>query len=96
MDEEFNNHMLRFQQVTESFVYFSKRYLTLQAGLVAIEVHFKESEKGDESEPLRMEHFYFPLGLWLIGTVLSVLCFIAEIFIQRTGKSEARLEVPGH
>ena len=64
------------------------------------EVLFNAKEEDGEPEPLRMEHFYFPLGLWLVGILLSVLCFIAELIIHRLRKSKtdvpkARLEEPG-
>ena len=66
-----------------------------------VEVHFEaKKEEDDEPEPMRMEHFYFPLGLWVVGILLSVLCFIAELMIHRLRKSKtdipkARLEEPG-
>ena len=68
--------------------------------MTAIEVVFTEEEPDDEPEPLRMEHFYFPLGLWLVGILLSVFCLLAEIIIHRLGKSKTdipntRLEEPG-
>ena len=68
--------------------------------MTAIVVGFKEEVEDDEPEPLRMEHFYFPLGLWVVGILLSVLCFIAELIIHRLRKSKtdipkARLEEPG-
>ena len=64
------------------------------------EVPFKAEEEDDQPEPLRMEHFYFPLGLWLVGILLSVLCLLAELIIHRLRKSKtdipkARLEEPG-
>ena len=67
--------------------------------MTVIEVHFKAEEEDDEPEPLRMEHFYFPLGMWVVGILLSVLCFIAELIIHRLRKSKtdvarARLEEP--
>ena len=40
-------------------------------------------EKDESLEPLRLEHFYFPLLLWVGGTVLSLLSLMAEIFIKR-------------
>ena len=82
------------------YYYFSKNYiLTLQTGLVATEVIFEEVEEEAKLEPLRMEHFIFPLGLWLVGTVLSVFCLLAEVIIHRLRKSKtdvpkARLEEP--
>ena len=39
----------------------------------------------DEPEPLRMEHFLFPLGIWMVGIVISLLFFIAEIIKHRWG-----------
>ena len=39
----------------------------------------------DEPEPLKMEHFLFPLGIWMVGIVISVLFFIAEIIKHRWG-----------
>ena len=60
---------------------------TFQAGLVAIEVGFKESPLDDKPEPLRMEHFHFPLGLWFVGILISLLFFIAEIIKHRLRKS---------
>ena len=39
----------------------------------------------DEPEPLRMEHFHLPLGIWMVGIVISLLFFIAEIIKHRWG-----------
>ena len=47
---------------------------------------FKEEEEEEPLEPLRMEHFYFPLILLTVGLVLSALCFIAEIIIKPRGQ----------
>ena len=74
--------------------------MTFQAGLVAAEVHFKVKAQDSEPKTLGMEHFYFPLGLWLVGILLSVFSFLAEIIIHRLGKSKTdipntRLEEPG-
>ena len=83
------------------YYFFCRNYiLTLQTGLVATEVIFEEVEEEAKLEPLRMEHFYFPLGLWLVGILLSVFSFLAEIIIHRLGKSKTdipntRLEEPG-
>ena len=68
--------------------------------MTQIEVPFKVEEEDAEPEPLRMEHFYFPLGLWLVGILLSVFSFLAEIIIHRLGKSKTdipntRLEESG-
>ena len=67
--------------------------------MTAIEVGFTEEEPDDEPEPLRMEHFYFPLGLWMVGILLSLSCFAGEIIIHYGRKSKtdvpmARLEEP--
>ena len=53
-----------------------------------MEVPFKAEEENAEPEALKMEHFYFPLGLWLVGILLSVFCLLTEIIIQRLGKSK--------
>ena len=58
------------------------------------EVDFKVEKEEDDPEPLRMEHFYFPLGLWLVGMLLSVFCLLTEIIIHRLRKSKATLEEP--
>ena len=46
------------------------------------EVRFKEEEEVDEKEPLLMEHFSLPIGLWFVGTLISLLCFLAELIIH--------------
>ena len=51
-----------------------------------IEVHFKEEKEDDDPVPLRMEHFYFPLGLLLGGLILSAIFLLAEIVIHRLRK----------
>ena len=61
--------------------------LTFQAGLVVIEVPFKNEKIDDDPKPLRMEHFYFPLGLWLAGLLISTIFLLAEIIIHRRRKS---------
>ena len=58
--------------------------------MTVIEVGFKEEEEDDEPEPLRMEHFYFPLGLWLAGVLISVIFLLAEIIINRRRKSQSK------
>ena len=47
------------------------------------EVRFKEEPEDDKPEPLRMEHFHLPLGMWMIGILISLLCFLAEIIKHR-------------
>ena len=39
---------------------------------------------GDKLEPLAMEHFHFPLGLWVVGTIISISVFVAEILIHHS------------
>ena len=63
--------------------------------MTTIEVGFKAEEPDDKPVPLEMEHFYFPLGLWLVGMLLSVFCLLTEIIIHRLRKSKATLEEPG-
>ena len=67
--------------------------------MTVIEVGFKEEKEDDDPEPLRMEHFYFPLGLWLGGLILSAIFLLAEIIIHRRRKSKkdvaiAKMEEP--
>ena len=67
--------------------------------MTAIAVGFKVEKEDDEPEPLRMEHFYFPLGLWLGGLIQSAIFLLTEIMLHRRGKSQtdvarARLEEP--
>ena len=67
--------------------------------MTAIAVGFKVEKEDDNPEPLRMEHFYFPLGLWLVGLILSAIILLAEIIIHRLRKPKthtpkARLEEP--
>ena len=54
------------------------------------EVRFKEEEEDDELEVLRMEHFYFPLIILVVGLLLSTVTFIAEIIINRCQKNDLR------
>ena len=93
LEEEFNKHLLNLHQVTVSSIFTIKYNLTLQAGLQATEVGFKEEPEDDEPEPLEMEHIHLPVGLWCVGTLISLLCLIAEIIIHRkTDVTIARLE----
>ena len=79
----------RFHQVRVSSVIISINYiLTFQAGLIVNLVRFKEEKEDDDPEPLRMEHFYFPLGLWLGGLLLSAIFLLTEIIIHRRRKSK--------
>ena len=47
----------------------------------------------DKPEPLEMEHFYFGLGLWSAGLVISVICLLAEIIVNYISKRSNR-DVP--
>ena len=49
------------------------------------ETPFEQEEEEEPLEPLRMEHFYFPLLLWTVGLGLSALSFMAEIINKRIG-----------
>ena len=59
------------------------------------ELLFEEEEEDEDTKPLRMEHFYFPLGTWLIGLFLSVFCLLAEIIFHclRKPKTDVPLAV---
>ena len=48
-------------------------------------------KRDDGPEPLGMEHFYFPLGLWLAGLLLSVIFLLAEIIIHRRRKFQTEV-----
>ena len=63
--------------------------MTFQAGLTIAEVRFKEEEEVDEKEPLLMEHFSLPIGLWFVGTLISIFCFLAEVIINWISKRKA-------
>ena len=60
--------------------------------MIAAEVPFKPEPEPDNPERLRMEHFLFPLGLWFVGTLISILFFTAEIIVKRIRKTKT--EVP--
>ena len=55
--------------------------------MVAIAVGFEVEPPDDKPEPLEMEHFYFPLGLWLSGLVISAIFLLAEIILNRRKQS---------
>ena len=66
--------------------------------MTVIEVGFEEEPEDDEPEPLRMEHFYLPLGLWFVGILISLLSFLAEIIVNRVRtrtKNRTTQEDPG-
>ena len=56
--------------------------------MTVAEVLFKAEKEDDEPEPLEMKHFYFPLGLWLVGLILSAIFLLTEIIIHRRRKSK--------
>ena len=51
--------------------------------MTVIEVGFEQKPEDDKPEALRMEHFHLPLGMWFVGILISLLCFIAEIIKHR-------------
>ena len=55
------------------------------------------SKKNLGPEPLRMEHFHLPLGMWMVGLLISLFCFLAEIIVNRgrQTKNMATQEDPG-
>ena len=55
-----------------------------------IEVGFKEEPNDDKPEPLRMEHFHLPLGMWFVGILISLFCFLAEIIKNWIKKWKAK------
>ena len=121
LDEEFINHMMRFQQVTvQSVLFISVNFIfTFQAGIIASEVAFDEKENdravkrryvkriannlptdhltinSDEPKPLTMEHFHLPIGILIVGLVLSAIFLLVEIILHRkTNVSMATQEDP--
>ena len=75
---------------SEFYIFTINYNLTFQAGLMVIEADFKQEPDDDKPEPLEMEHFYFPLGLWLAGLVISVICLLAEIILNYIRKRPNR------
>ena len=65
-----------------------KYILKLQAGLSNGGTSFEVEETDDDPKPLRMEHFYFPLGLWVVGLGLSAICLLAEIILKPRGNQQ--------
>ena len=56
--------------------------------MVVTEIRLEEPEEEDEVEPLMMEHFYFPIGIWFVGIILSAIFLLVEIIIHRRRKSQ--------
>ena len=53
------------------------------------EVGFHQKPKDPGPEPLQMEHFYLPLGMWMVGLLISLFCFLAEIISNWIRKRNA-------
>ena len=47
------------------------------------EVELIEDHEEEPPEPLRMEHFHFPLMLWGGGLLLAAIAFLAEVILKR-------------
>ena len=87
LEEEFNNHMMRFQQVKQKLWFIKLNFIsTFKAGLAVI----GPEPEDDQPEPLRMEHFLLPIGMWCVGILISLFCFLAEIISHRIRKIWAR------
>ena len=58
-----------------------------QAGLVVNDVSRRDIQGYDDEplKPLSIEHFLFPLILWLAGLVISTLTLLVEISTTRCG-----------
>ena len=61
---------------------------------MVIEADFKQEPDDDKPEPLEMEHFYFPLGLWTAGLFISTIFLLAEMFIRRKSKRNSPMLTP--
>ena len=56
--------------------------------IVTENLPLKEVDEEAKLAPLRMEHFYFPIGIWFVGMILSAIFLLAEIIIHRIRKSQ--------
>ena len=56
--------------------------------MAVTEANVEEAEDEEEIEVLRMEHFYFPIGIWFVGIILSTIFLLTEIIIHRRRKSQ--------
>ena len=56
--------------------------------MAVTEANVEEAEGEEEIEALRMEHFYFPIGIWFVGIILSAIFLLVEIIIHRRRKSQ--------
>ena len=61
--------------------------------MVMVEAHHKEEPKDAKPQPLQMEHIFLPIGMWFVGILISLFCFIAEIIINRGRKSKNKTDV---
>ena len=43
----------------------------------------------DKPEPLTTGHFHLPLGMWMVGLLISLFCFLAEIISNWIRKGRA-------
>ena len=57
--------------------------------MTVIEVGFHQKPEDPGPEPLRMEHFHLPLGMWFVGILISLICFLAEIISNWIRKRSA-------
>ena len=57
------------------------------------EVLFNVEEGDDKPKPLELKHFYFPLGMWLVGILLSAIFLLAEIIIHRLRKPKTDVAI---
>ena len=62
--------------------------------MVATEVGFEVEPNDDKPEPLEMEHFYFSLGLWTGGLIISTIFLLAEMFTRRKSKRNSPMLRP--
>ena len=74
-------------------IYFSELYSDLLGWIAGYEVYFEETEADEENEALRMEHFYFPLGLWFVVLILSAIFLLADIIYHSRKKSQTQSTV---
>ena len=58
-----------------------------------IEPNFEPYVEVEKPEPLRMEHFLLPFGILVVGLLISLSCFLAEIIIHQMRKSKIKTDV---
>ena len=56
--------------------------------MIVTETDVEEVDEEAKLARLRMEHFYFPIGIWFVGIILSIIFLLAEIIIHRIRKSQ--------